>query len=1337
MLLPSDVARLVLGYLQEEGLSATSQAFIHESPNLKEYAEHTIGDGAIPACVFSIFGKSLTTILNEYVATKTKESSHEVPLVMTSLWKKLDFTLNQIKSLQNSPAISASQRTRSRIGLANMARQRALTMSSDGGVVCTTLSETSSVISPAYTSHSMLGHSTPVCFTGSHTRAAPSSGTQLQIQEGSRLLSTPIQLIVTEHRLSSGSLSPGRRKWETPKKRSGASSGSSGPGKSAGTISNPSAEPQPEEAVEENFPQLVIQNARDKILGDRSLQEKLAENINKILANEPTPQTPKVSTSTVEADQSIDEILGLQGEIHMSDDAIHDILEQTESDPAFQALFDLFDYHKNRLTDGEMGDGDISSSPEEIDLTGPSFAARPLQSNDPAPTAGDSNASDPTAVALKMRAGQERKTRKSTAPTLLKKTFLDSSGRASRIENSSARLLVSHGEHRGASAAAGDSSRKEKSSLGNSSVGITMDIDEPLNTPPPVDCPPTQETTTDSSTPSAALGKSATDPALSAIPDQRSLLNLGKKQDPKPAQGSVERSATNLSLVVRDSLLLPPLAFQLNDSSVMTASQPHASVSSSGADSAPGPSMSVTGASPSSISTPLTGTATTAVLTATTSSTSPSYCPPVTPTRSPSGTNHTTPKKAGDSSNIVSLKIIISENQGTDSSGDTALNRAISTISEESIPTIYLSSPAKSPACPGTPRSNFDEAALAVSGLQSSEACDSPLSCKAGAIIASPLTGTSQAQQRYVIQLPMETTTPGLQGSTSSYFLVTPTPDVQGRQVLLPAGVSAGQPLPSNQYGGTPTPSQGFSTGPALILPSPIKPVVLPVSVLGQNTLGKVQMVCNQFVDTPNSLPVQQPKPTTVAVKDSAAPGTEKNLPSPPGQNDAKGFGHRRILCFDPSSAGVQPQTANTTEAPTTLAENASRSQPVQQAANDKKQPVTRTKPNILGGNKPKRRIETVRCSSGPLIGGGSLKECSPVKTQQNDPVKKSSRKQEHNIHNKESLHVNINSVIQTEGAKQPESGKRKSADERNNDKDTTNDKDAQGSKSPSCDSALKSGSRKDKEESSGQEPKEKAALKTREGRTEKRTFSQETPNVAANKENEIKVGVQEQQLSTPPSSSASRDFSPPAAIQLVSNTQPKAGKTPSKTSSLAKQAAEMLQDIQGIKSPSTPVKKAGAASSDNSLPGTGHNHEAPSDYLRTPSRKKGKDGEGTPKHLLPPNTPEVPTCSPASEAGSENSINMAAHTLMILSRAAIARTSTPLKDSLRQEEVGERSPTSSKDPTNKKRKHSSQTNSPPPKRQSKRSPGKKKDREKKKLVDCFPHDLDVDKFLSSLHYDE
>uniref|UniRef100_A0A3B3BEU8 Uncharacterized protein n=1 Tax=Oryzias melastigma TaxID=30732 RepID=A0A3B3BEU8_ORYME len=201
MLLPSDVARLVLGYLQEEGLSATSQAFIHESPNLKEYAEHTIGDGTVPACVFSIFGKGLTTILNEYVAAKAKESSHEVPLVMTSLWKKLDFTLNQIK---NSPAISASQRT--------------LTAGSVSGIICSSAAETSSMVSPAHTSHTMLGHSTPVCITGPHVRQVPNGVTQQhQVPDISRIMNTPrdspVQVIISENRLTSGPMSPGRRKW--------------------------------------------------------------------------------------------------------------------------------------------------------------------------------------------------------------------------------------------------------------------------------------------------------------------------------------------------------------------------------------------------------------------------------------------------------------------------------------------------------------------------------------------------------------------------------------------------------------------------------------------------------------------------------------------------------------------------------------------------------------------------------------------------------------------------------------------------------------------------------------------------------------------------------------------------------------------------------------------------------------------------------------------------------------------------------------------------------------------------------------------------------------------
>ncbi|XP_071327845.1 protein NPAT isoform X2 [Trachinotus anak] len=1363
MLLPSDVARLVLGYLQEEGLSATSQAFIHESSNLKEYAEHTTGDGTIPACVFSIFGKGLTTILNEYVAAKTKESCHEVPAVMTSLWKKLDFTLNQIKSLQNSPAISACQRTRSRIGLANMARQRVLAVASAGAVICSSVSEASPIISPAHTSHSMLGHSTPVSYTALHTRLAPGSGTHQQIPDGSRLQNTPrdspIQITVSEHRLNPGPMSPGRRKWDTPRKRSGALSVSSGPGRSATAVSSVNAEPQPEEVVDENFPQLVIQNARDKILGDRSLQEKLAENINKILANEPTPQTSKASSTTVEADQSIDEILGLQGEIHMSDDAIHDILEQTESDPAFQALFDLFDYNKTKFPEGEPVDGDISSSPEETEPAGSSSTVRPLQSDDPGTTQKDINVLDTTPVTVKTRAGQDRKTRKSTAPTLLKKTVISTSGKASRIENSSARLLVSHGAHRGVSSVAGDSNKKERASLFNTSVGVTpMDIDEPLNTPPPPsDSVDGQEPATKDSTStktglceSTTVSSSRASAAFGA-PVATSASNVDKKQECKQAQGSTGQPTTAPSSAPSNRhAFLSPVQVELNNTPMPTADLSYIPVSSGGGDTQPMFTHSVTpeSASLTSASSAVTVTAVSASPAATTAL--PFTSIPGSPISASASVTLTATPASSTPTSLTSLSSCASATAPPDPSPTNP--------SAQSKP---AADSAKSPGGPGTPKPNMDEVAQAVRGLQSSEAHASPLSSKAGALVASPLTGTSQAQQSYIIQLPLDTTNPALHGATASYFLVTepPNTDAQTRQVLLPAGVSKGQPLPTNQFGlTTPTRSQGYSTGSALILPSPVKPVVLPISVMGQNTLGNVQMVSNQLVAIPNPVSVQQPetvkpKPPTVAMKQFTTAGTEVNLVGKAiqpvsaetlGQQDAaNGSSHRRILCFE-SSTEVQPQTSKT-KTTTTSATNINTSTPksAQQPEKDNTQPAPRPKPAILGGNKPKRRVEIVRCSADPQTARGLVKEAEKSRLPQQhhkDPVKKNSRKQDHNIHKQESQSASTSRVdsSQAETLKKSESGRRSESTDRKHNHDKGND-DAKASdchsSRPSSDSALKSGTRKEKEENSRKEPAEKAPAKSREGRTEKRTPSQEMPNVTANKENEMKGSMQEQQQQSTPSS----DFSPPAVTQPTSNPQSKATKATSKTSSLAKQAAEMLQDIQVLNSPSTPAKRPVAGSSDLSLPrtpGISHNQEESADCSRTPSRqKKGKNGEGTPKRLMPPNTPDAPTCSPASEAGSENSINMAAHTLMILSRAAIARTGTPLKDSLRQDEVGEKSPTSSKN--SKKRKHSSPTASPPAKKESKQSPSKKKDREKKKLIDCFPHDLDVDKFLSSLHYDE
>lgn len=1226
MLLPSDIARLVLGYLQEEGLSATSRAFIHESPNLKEYAEHSTEDGTIPACVFSIFGKGLTTILNEYVAVKTKESNHQVPAMVSSLWKKLDFTLNQIKSLQNSPALSACQRIRTRVGMANVARQKALTNSPTSSVMCTTVSETLSIVSPAQTSHCVLTHSTPVSFSGAH-RLTAVTAPQLQNHDGSRLLNTPREspVNVTDHRLNPAPLSPGRRKW----KRSGVVGGSSSSSRPAAASGAPPEE-EPEEIADETFPQLVIQNARDKILGDRLLQEKLAENINKILASEPTPQSSKACTNIVEPDQSIDEILGLQGEIHMSDDAIHDILEQTESDPAFQALFDLFEYNKTKAAEGELGDGDISSSPDEGDLPAPvlPLVAKPCQNVDSAVV--QKEAPDPASVKA---TATERKTRKS-APAL-KKTVITSS-RSSRIDNCLGNLLVVQEPRQGTSSA----KTSEKSP-------------HPGTTPMEIDEPQAAATTITTNVPPTSVASVSDFMPLSLTSMVSETTNLNRFQENKGAQRS-----TN----TKDS----------------ASSAPQTAPSSSPSTSGKGAHLAS-----STLASPETSKATTKTVSPSTSALPVS----VSNSSASSMAEQSGSNKTGDNPNdIVSLKIIISENQEEDSAADTALNQAVSSISGDKIPTIYLSSPARTPAVLGTPRSTSDEAAQAVSCLQRSET-----------VVGSPL----NSQQSYIIQLPFD----GAATSATSYFVLTepPAPDAHSRQMIMPAPVTKGQAIAPNPFTLTPQ-RPGFSAGSTLILPSPMKSVVLPLSVMGQNTLGNVQMVSNQLVAVPNSPLVPQTetvKPLPAgAVKQSAPSAPDKNVnnkmppsvaPVTQSASASPGSAHRRILRFD-SNGESQTSKANTPpSAPTS-------------------QPLPRTKPSILSANKPKRRIEPVRCSDTektppPKEKRGSRKQeyvCNKEPGSSSSEVSKSveTRRRsksadgkqnntgEDNNRAKDSSHSKASS---SDSSKPAESRKRsKSTDGKQNDMDEA--KDSSHSKS-SSDSSQKSGSRKEKE------PAEKG--KSRDSRAEKRI--QETTSVTANKENELKG--QEQQ-------SASSSAAP---------AQAKSSKAQSKTSALAKQAAEMLHDIQALNSPSAPKELSGQ-------------EESGSDCPKTPMRtRKGREAEGTPRHLVPPNGSDAPTCSPASEAGSESSINMAAHTLMILSRSALARPGTPLKDSLRQEGAGERSPTAAKNA--KKRKQSTPTSSPPAKKEPKRTPTKKKER--KKLMECFPQDLDVDKFLSSLHYDE
>ncbi|CDQ78666.1 unnamed protein product [Oncorhynchus mykiss] len=1335
MLLPSDMARLVLGYLQQEGLCNTSQAFIRESPNLKEYAEHSSDDGTIPACVFSLFGKNLTTILNEYVAVKAKETSEEtqIPVMMTSLWKKLDFTLNQIKSMQNSPAVSQNQRLRTRNGIVNMrGRQKAL--SSTQSPSSAFLSSSAPLLaqgfsSPLDTPQSILGHSTPVCYSSQLTRPSPICSTSPQIQDGGRLLinvnrESPLQIMVPDNRLTPGPLSPGRRKCDSPRRRGGGFSGSGGTGRTNMAASSLTAEPQSEETVTENFPQMVIQNARERILNDKSLQEKLAENINKILASDGSPQALKASCSTMEPDQSIDEILGLQGEIHMSNDVIQDILEQTESDPAFQALFDLFDYGKSKTSeDTEQGAGNVSNTTTENGET-------ETRCIDGSPETGDSGTGPEN-----LTQGQETTTRatKSSQEPKSKKTRKSAlhvsstsnatpgpSTRGSRRGASSTTPGPStRGSRKGASSTTpGPSTRGSRKGASSTTPGPStrgsrrgasstepsahidkltvaafsaakdsdtvdsgsifdqdesgVDIDEPLNTPPlhnialPDLFEPVRQESGTNNPVSACNAASSETSMVSAVKNI-----LGNENPVGVDDGQVmDNQASLLNSSPGLSNSMPALA-QSNKAPIEASNLSHRNMT---------PPSSV------EISQPLPQTIPSMPVPSTIKTSTTPAAPTFIPNSNPTG-------KEVDPSKIVALKIIISDEQG-EPSCDSALNQAVSSITGDRIPTIFLSSPTKSPAkasaLSGAPMAQ-EETVQAVTSLQRTEVLQpavTPLSEKAGEVAA--LAGTSSAltQPGYYIQLPFDSAT-----STNSYILVTDTTATnhQSNKVMLPSGAPQVPTVPPTSYALATPPryspgkteemsNQFILPGSRLIISSPVQPMlqhmVVPVSVVGQNNAGQFSIVPNQLIAMPSPVSAKQPaavktkpklapKDTTVSDKMGAS-GSNMITKQVQGQSSestgqqkvAVGLSpsHRRMLCFD---------------------------------------------------GRPKRRIETVRCTDNTQTSWtGTETEKSSTDQNQKEAVKKTPSKRD----------ADQNARGQTASSSRFQSAE---------------SKDAQSSRSSSSDHRLRSGSRKEKEDTSRQESTEKSPAKEWEGRTEKMTSSQDPPHVTANKENELEGGRREQQPTPAP-----REFSQAPVGSQTPVPQASSSKIPSKTSPLTKQAAEMLHDIQGLNPPSTPSKRPGMGCPDLPLPLTPGRLQETLDCPRTPARQRlGRDGEGTPRPLVPPATPDLPSCSPASEAGSENSINMAAHTLMILSRAAIARTGTPLKDSLRQEGTGTVATVAAK---SKKRKQPEPLASLPAKKDLSSSSGSKKKAEKqRKLMDSFPDDLDVDKFLSSLHYDE
>ncbi|XP_067306709.1 protein NPAT isoform X2 [Pseudorasbora parva] len=1346
MLLPSDVARLVLCYLQQEGLTATSRAFIYESPNLKEYAEHSSEDGIIPACVFSLFGKNLITILNEYVAIKAKETIQEnqIPVVMTSLWKKLDFTLNQIKSLQNSPAVQFNQRMRTRNSIQNMRRQQRPLLVSQSPIGVTgnppVTPAGQGVPGTVSIPQALLGHSTPMSCTPHHIR--PSILCLSQPGE------SPLQILVPDNRLNPGPLSPARRKCDSPRRRGGGQLGASGTTRATVVSSSLIMETPSEETVTENLSQIVIENAREKILNDRSLQEKLAENINKILASDNSPQTSKAACNTMEQEQSIDEILGLQGEIHMTDVAIQDILAQTESDPAFQALFDLFDYGKGKTAEGSeqgsLGDGSFSNSTsaQESDETRLVDSASDTGTRQEASTSGGESSGQNLSIQNTSESKSKKKSSglrnvpmsSSTAlqPRITTKQTAQGSTNSKRGLVRT-RVLSGNKQSRGAPSTSPRlndkaDSRPTDQTVSSSSFaeeGVGMEIDEPENEASErvnvqnqqlvhLESSHTTETLNENaSSQILVLNKTPQTTPTTETSDNTSVNESGRATG--MAIGQNVDMGTSLSI---QSEVVPSLYPPQPDTSTKTASLP------------------------SSNKMPLTPSCT---------QTQPSTLRNNLPTAG-SSSSATTPitsmcvsdvqAKEADPSKIVSLKIIISD-ELDGLTTDAALNHAVSSISSDHIPTIFLSSPAKSPAKTLPAISTVitqEETAQAVSCLQGAEgvgSCGTPMRSvqnNGQAALARPA-----GQETGFIQLLQANPTFGPSGS---YFVVTDPAAAEQRSnvMLLPSNVPQGTlssmphvvatpPRQRTVVSMGPNVSQTYSPGSTIIISSPVPPmlqnVMLPVSVMGQNT-GKLTVLPSQ-ITLPCSATVRQPAKVIsqpkLAPKENTDMGktatsgsgqVSKVLPQTSEQQkcvSGTSPSHRRILCFDVtpenSAAGQNSLQTNT------LVSSAATSSPTQQIHKEN----TPAEPKQPSDNS-KRRIETIRLPEVHPNAGIKSSEKITIFHQQKEVPKSRVTEKGLNL-------ITVNTKSSNKAATETESHIRSESPKKSQEEDCRVVSQSSKSSAPST-KQKPVGNTKD---SAQEESHESTLLKPVERSTEKDSL-QDSPGITANKENELE-SCHHQTSACPTEDLVSSTAKSPAPVSSTSN------KTLCKTSPLTKQAAEMLQDIQCQAPVATPPKKQAVRGPDLPLPrtpGPGRAQEEQTDGLKTPSRQRlRREGESTPRHLLPPATPDIPSCSPASEAGSENSINMAAHTLMILSRAA--RTGGPLKDSLRQEEA---SAGKSAIPKAKKRKQLE--TSPPAKKElqlSSSSSSKKKSKKQKKQLDSFPDDLDVDKFLSSLHYDE
>ncbi|XP_008053487.1 protein NPAT [Carlito syrichta] len=1428
MLLPSDVARLVLGYLQQENLTSTCQTFILESSDLKEYAEHCTDEDFIPASLLSLFGKNLTTILNEYVAMKTKETSNDIPAVMSSLWKKLDHTLSQIRSMQGFPRFTANQTARTRSGIAEIKRQRRLA------------SQTAPVSSESLTLP---------CLSGQFT-TSPLTGTQVVRPSGQ--ISNPLKsyFVVVNHSQSQDTvatgetlnvipgsqekkthanlMSPGRRKSESQRK----SITLSGPHSTIRNFQDPNTF-----AVEK---QMVIENAREKILSNKSLQEKLAENINKFLTSDNNiAQVPKqTENNPTEPETSIDELLGLPSEIHMSEEAIQDILEQTESDPAFQALFDLFDYGKTK-NNKNLSQG-ISSQPMETNpnivladetnlAVKGSFETEESVGQSGQPPFCTSYPNDDPLSALKndnnhdvlrqeaqesfsqISSGIQKKTFKSAIPTEQKcnlditfesvpslNDFNQRGNSDAECNPHCAELYTNHIstetemaieiEKNPLSPNVPNGSQLQPShpdipitsfvSLGgetnNENLILSGKGSQLLSQNTSLTGKPSKKTqfcesSNDmirlksnfhgpKSSESGEIHKSKIEinnllPVMSQLSDCQDNSSLQSKILPVSVESpSLNISGQQVEIHLGDSI--SSIKQPSNDSASVELNRTENEIQPSKSENAQELSSSV---KEDTIFLSLGGNDSCGEVALMPPAGNPienGHCLPSESVCASVGDSHSESQNTSnkpsdnlteiDTSNIVSLKIIISDDPFV--SSDTELNSAVSSINGENLPTIILSSPTKSPT----------KNAELVKCLSSEETV--------GAIVSAEVGDSTSMEQSLLALKPEDVTVNSTQNEDGIAFSTNVTPCVSkdgGFIQLMPAtsttfgnsnniliatcvtdpaalGTTVSQSnvvvLPGNPAPMTPQPpppqlqtpprsnsvfavspavSPSFSQGSAIIIASPVQPVLqgmvgmIPVSVVGQNGntfsapprqilhMPLAAPVCNRSIP---QLPVPLKSQKAQGLRNKTCTGkqvnnlvdssihsvgchtqrtevSDKNMATDLGKKleeitapfpvestapASKPFeSHRRVLCFDSTAA------------------------PVANPPGPSRKMVSQSKEKNAVSS-PSLDSPTVSSTLKPSSNNALKKE------REKPPVPKVVSKSEADI----SRHATVRET-QSEKKVPPTEIVLESFHKATANKENELCSDMERQKSPET-SKLSVG------QQNGGLRNEKAMTSLQE-LTKKQGTSSSSKNA-------ISVGATVKDLKQEQTKPAS-SLIPTDTLQDVQRHSP----------------GNRLSDTNDV-----PVPRAPGS-------GTGEKHkEEPTDGIKAPSSRRFGEDSGTSKVMLPHVTADLPACSPASETGSENSVNMAAHTLMILSRAAISRTTsaTPLKDNTQQFRVSSRSTTKKrKMEESDERERNSRTSSKNLANSS--IPVKKKKIKKKKLPSSFPAGMDVDKFLLSLHYDE